>query len=87
MTLAERLTREPVAIINALVTLVEAGLALVVLVVPELSEASTAGVLGTIIAVGEVLKTLLSRSKVTPVSDPRNDNGFPLLPAIVKQNT
>lgn len=73
-------TREPVAIINAIITVVQAIIGAVVLFGVDWTPEQVAGVLAVVVAVGEALKTLWARSQVTPVSNPRDNMGRPLAP-------
>jgi hypothetical protein len=78
------LHREPVAVINTAARLVETVLVFAVLFAPGWSDAHTAAAIGIIAASSEFLKTVYARSKVTPLNDPRTNEGYPLLPAVVK---
>lgn len=70
--------REPVFIINAFIAFVEAVIALAIGFGWDLEDHLVALLMAVIIAVGNIVKTLWSRNQVTPVSDPRNNEGHQL---------
>ena len=71
---------EPVAVINGLVTVIEAGVALLVGMGLNLSPEMIGLVMALVVAVGNLLKTIWSRSQVTPVIAPRDQQGRALVP-------
>jgi hypothetical protein len=75
------MTREPVAVINSLVTLVEAGISFGVGFGLKLSAEQVAAIMAVVVALGNLVKTVWARGQVTPVSDPRGSAGQPLVPA------
>lgn len=68
-------SREPVAVINVLTTLVEASLMLAVSFGLPLTNEQVGAIGAAILAVGNVWATLKSRSQVTPVIDPMDNHG------------
>lgn len=72
--------REPIAIINGATAAVEALIALLVGFGLDWTAEQVALVMTVVIAVANVAKTWYGRSQVTPVDDPRNDEGTPLAP-------
>ena len=73
--------REPVAIINALVAVVEALIALYVgFYDPDWTKEQIATLMAVVIAIAEFFKTLIVRSKVTPIANPRDKEGRRLKP-------
>lgn len=73
------MNREPVAIANAVAALITA-------IAPlgqlfgwwELSADQLAGIIVAVGAIGTFAATLFSRNSVTPISDPRDNEGNPL---------
>ena len=74
-------TREPVAVINSAVAIVEAAIALAAGLGAPMSKETVGALMAVVIAVGNLLKTGLVRRHVTPVIDPRNEAGKSLVPA------
>ena len=72
--------REPVAIINAIISLIEAGIAVAVGFGLDWTGEQVALVMAAVIALGNVIKTILVRQQVTPLADPRNAQGVRLVP-------
>lgn len=72
--------REPVAIINAVIALIEAGIAVAVGFGLDWSGEQVALVMAAVVALGTVIKTILVREQVTPLADPRNAQGVRLVP-------
>ncbi|MCA9883567.1 MAG: hypothetical protein KC615_03590 [Anaerolineae bacterium] len=73
--------REPVAIINAIVGVIEAGIALLIgLGVINLTADQVGYLMAFVVAVGTLLQTIFVRSQVTPVADPRDNAGRKLVP-------
>jgi hypothetical protein len=73
--------REPVAVINAINGVIQAGIALLVAFGLGWSTEQVGAVMGFTIAVGAVVSTLASRSQTTALADPKDETGQPLLPA------
>ena len=65
-------TLEPVAVINSLVTLVEAAIALAVGFGLKWTAEQVSLVMALVVATTNLLKTMWARSQVTPVANPRN---------------
>ncbi len=72
------MTREPVAIANGMVGLIEAALALAVGFGAALSKEQVGLLMAVVVAVGNLVKTLWARGQVTPIADPRGSEGQPL---------
>ena len=72
--------REPVAVINAIVTIVEAAIALAVGLGWDLTAEQVGLFMAVVVAIGNLVKILWARNQVTPVSDPRSNDGKPLTP-------
>ena len=78
------MNREPLAVSGAVVALAQAILTAVVLMGWwELTAEQTAAWLGVIALAGTLAVVLLTRGKVTPVADPRDDEGNPLAPEVL----
>jgi hypothetical protein len=74
---------EPIAVVNSTVTLVEAAISLAVgfhMAGLNLDAKELALVMAVVVAIGNMVKTLWSRGQVTPVADPKNDQGERLIP-------
>lgn len=69
--------RNPVAIIGATITIIESALILYTLFGGSLTPEQQAGIITLVIAIGELIKILWSRSKVTPMKAPRTTSGEP----------
>lgn len=75
-----KLQLEPVAFVNAVATVLEAGIALAVGFGLNWSAAQVGLVMALVVAVGNVVTTILVRSRVTPVAAPHNNQGQRLVP-------
>ncbi len=69
---------EPVAIIAAIIGLIEAGIALLPLFGVPLTVEQQAGLMGFVVAAGSVASAIWARSLVTPVANPQDNDGNPL---------
>jgi hypothetical protein len=74
------LTREPVALISAAIGLIQAAIALAIAFGVNLTDTQVGAIMAFVIAVGTVAQVLLVRPLVTPVADPRDNNGNALAP-------
>lgn len=74
------MTNEPVAVITAVIALVSAIVALLPLFGVPLTAEQAAGIMAVVVAAGGVVSTLLIRSQVTPVANPRDNDGNRLTP-------
>ncbi|MEQ9403923.1 MAG: hypothetical protein RIM99_10075 [Cyclobacteriaceae bacterium] len=74
------MSKEPVALINSIIAIIEAALVVAVGLGLNWTPEQIAGVMALIIAIGNAIKTYLARKQVTPVSDPRDNNGNSLKP-------
>lgn len=77
----EKLRREPVTVITAITALVEAGIVLAVVFGLPLSPEQVSAIMTFIVAVGTVVNILVVRTRVTPIADPRDNEGHSLVPA------
>jgi hypothetical protein len=68
-------TLEPVAVVNGTVAILEATIALAVSFGLDLSGEQVGLFMAVVIAVGNLIKTIWARRKVTPVAVPRDDEG------------
>ena len=79
--LARTWTREPVAIIGAIVALIEAVVGLLIAFGIDLSAEQSQAIIAVAIAAGPVIGLILNlifvRARVTPVADPRTEEGTP----------
>ena len=66
---------EPVAVVNGSVAIVEASIALAVSFGLNWSGEQVGLVMAAVIAIGNLLKTIWARRKVTPVAAPRDNEG------------
>jgi hypothetical protein len=66
---------EPVAVVNGTIAIVEAAIALAVGFGLEWSGEQVGLVMAVVIAVGNLIKTIWARRKVTPVAAPRDNEG------------
>ena len=66
---------EPVAVVNGTVTIVEAAIALAVSFGLNWSGEQVGLAMAVVIAVGNLIKTIWARRKVTPVAEPRDNDG------------
>jgi hypothetical protein len=74
------LAREPVAITNAVFAVIQAGLTLLLAFnVITLTDTQSTALLGFLNVLFALFNIIFVRSKVTPVADPRNDQGQPLV--------
>jgi uncharacterized membrane protein len=74
---------EPVAVINVVVALIEAIIALAVgLGRVNLTKEQVGLLMAVVVAAANVLKTLWARGQVTPVTSPKNNQGQQLVPAL-----
>ena len=74
------LQTEPVAIIAAIVGLIEAIVALLPLFGVPLTVEQQAAIMAVIVAAGSVVSAIWARSLVTPVANPRDNDGNVLKP-------
>lgn len=75
------MNREPLTVAGAVVLLLQATLTTVVLMGWwDLTDEQTAAWMGLIALAGTTSVVVLTRGKVTPVADPRDDQGHPLTP-------
>jgi uncharacterized membrane protein YphA (DoxX/SURF4 family) len=75
------LDREPVAVINAVIGTIEAGIALAVAFGLMLNPAQVGAIMAFVVAIGTLLRIFLVRPQVTPLADPRDNQGNQLLAA------
>lgn len=73
-------TREPAAIVGAIVAVVTAVLALLLEFGLDLNAEQQKAILGFTAVVVPLVAALLIRPKVTPLADPISEAGFPLAP-------
>lgn len=73
-------TREPVVLINSITACIEAIILLCVAFGLNWTPEQIAALMTVVVALGTVAKTILVRSRVTPLSDPRDNNGNLLTP-------
>ena len=69
------MSNEPVAIIGAIVGLVEAIIALLPLFGVALTIEQQAALMAVVVAAGSVVSAVWARSLVTPVSNPKDNDG------------
>jgi len=70
------MTREPIAIINAVVTAVQALIPLVLAFgVVQLTKEQSGAISAAIVAWGGLLGTVVGRNLVTPLADPKDNEG------------
>ena len=72
--------REPVAVLNAAIAIVETALVLAIAFGLELTSAQVGAIMGFVVAVTTLIRILLVRSQVTPVANPRDNAGNQLVP-------
>jgi hypothetical protein len=72
--------REPLAIVNAIIVVIEAGLALLVAFGLDLTPGQVGAIMAFVVAVGGLISTLILRPRLTPVADPRDKEGRRLVP-------
>jgi len=76
--------REPIAVINSIVTFVQALIPLLLAFgLFQLTKEQTGAITSAVVAWGGLMGTLLGRNLVTPVADPKNNEGKPLRPTVV----
>ena len=75
---------EPVAIIAAIIGLIEAVIALLPLFGVALTVEQQAALMGVVVAAGSVASAIWARSLVTPVANPQDNEGNALVPAEVQ---
>lgn len=78
---------EPVALTNGLITLIEASLAMAVGFGLDWTAEQVGLVMAVVVAVGNLITTFWVRSQVTPVANPRNNVGQPLVPESKQERT
>jgi hypothetical protein len=66
---------EPIAVINSLIALAEAAIALAIGFGLKWTGEQVALVMAVVIALANVAKTIWARGQVTPVANPRNNEG------------
>lgn len=71
---------EPVAVINCLITLIEAVLALAVGFGLNWTPEQVGLVMAVVVAFSSLITTLWTRSQVTPVANPHDNDGQRLIP-------
>ena len=74
------LKREPVVVINALVTVITSTIMLLVAFGLPMTKEQSSTLITLIGAVGALIATLVSRSQVTPVANPKDNQDRPLKP-------
>ena len=77
------MTQEPIAVVNSTVALLEAAISCAVgfhFAGLNLDSRELALVTAVVVALGNLIKILWAREKVTPVSSPRNNFGQRLVP-------
>ncbi len=68
------------AIVNAVITVIEAGLALLVAFGLDLTPGQVGAVMAFVVALGGLIGTFVVRSRVTSLADPRDREGRRLVP-------
>lgn len=74
----EFLRREPVIVVNSVITILEASLALGIAFGLTLSPEQKGAIIALVVAIGNLAAMLIARSQVTPSADPRDNQGNPL---------
>ena len=69
------MTREPVAVVNGVTALVEATIPFAVAFGLKWGPEQVGATMAVVAAVGNLTKTWWARSQVTPVDDPRSNDG------------
>lgn len=69
------MTREPVAVVNGTTAFVEAMISFAVAFGLKWSPEQVGATMAVVVAVGNLSKTWWARSQVTPVDDPRSNDG------------
>jgi hypothetical protein len=75
------MTNEPVAVITSVIAFISAVIAMLPLFGVPLTAEQAAGIMAVVVAAGGVVSTLLIRSQVTPVANPRDNDGNELTAA------
>ncbi|MCP5059108.1 MAG: hypothetical protein GY937_20580 [bacterium] len=75
---------EPVALINSGIGVIEAAVALAVGFGLELSAEQVGLVMALVVGIGNLAKTIWSRSQVTPIANPRIKEGDVAKPLVVQ---
>jgi len=75
------LQREPVAVMTAITALLQAGITLAVAFGLSLTTEQAAALTTFVVAAGALVQVLIVRPQVTPIADPRNNQGEALIPA------
>ncbi len=70
-------------IVNAIITVIEAGVALLVAFGLDLTPEQVGAIMAFVVAVGGLISTLILRTRLTPVADPRDREGRRLVPESV----
>ncbi len=73
------LKREPVVLNNALTGVIETGLLLAVAFGLQLTSAQIGAIMAFVVALLTLVRILLVRPQVTPVADPRDNAGHPVV--------
>jgi uncharacterized membrane protein YkgB len=73
--------REPVAIVSAIIAVIETLIALLVAFGLKLTGEQVGAIMAFVTAVGGLISILIVRPRVTPVADPRDNEGRRLVPA------
>lgn len=73
------MTREPVAVVNGVTALVEASISFAVAFGLKWGPEQVGATMAVVVAVGNLTKTWWARSQVTPVDDPRSNDGRRLI--------
>jgi len=74
------MTREPISIINAVVTVIQATIPLLLAFgIATITKEQSAAITSAAVAWGGLLGTFLGRNLVTPVADPKNNEGKSLV--------
>lgn len=74
------MSKEPIALINSSIVVIEAAITLTVAFNFDLSDEQIAALMALVVAIGNLIKTFWTRAQVTPVSDPRDNQGRILKP-------
>jgi hypothetical protein len=73
------LKREPIAVISSVTTVIEAAIALAVGFGLKWTPEQVGLVMAVVVAVGNCFNVMLTRTMVTPIADPRDDQGRQLV--------
>ncbi len=75
------MNREPIAIVNAIVTAIQALIPLLLAFgIVQITKEQSGAISSAVVAWAGLVGTLLGRNLVTPVADPKNNEGRSLLP-------